>query len=191
MENAPPASSNALQQHYASVQEKDLLLRAAAEALYETQGNPYSNPTKDAGVINTAHWRAHEAVDFSHEAISTLVDTMVSHDYAPAHSPYAERRTLTPKLKILPEDKVLFHRLLNYNLKDDLIGHAQEIVLLKLYRDTLKAQPNDLSPALQAQLEETSTALSKRCDVLAQFLGPQVERCNIRDFPAPAARGRG
>lgn len=181
---------NPLHHHYFELMEKEPLLRAAAESLYERKGNPYSNPAEEAGVINTKHWRHHEAVDFRSEALSTLVNAMVGQDYALANSPYATRRSFGPGLKLLAEEKVMFHRLLDKSLNNDLLPYAQEIVLLYEYQQALKAQPNDLSPTLAERKAEVAEALNSRCQVLAAAIGPEVERCNVRAFPTPDGKGR-
>ena len=184
-----PLHDDPLQQHLAELREPNPLLREAAESLYERRGNPYSNPEAAHGVINTKYWRHHEAVDFSHEATSSLVDAMVAQDYAPANSPYKEgRRSAHGGLKIQAEDKILFHRTLSQNLKHDLVPHAQEIVLLHDYRDALKARTNDLSPTVAEKLTEVNAALSSRCGALAQTVGDAIERCNVKAFPAQVAR---
>ncbi len=177
-----------LDAHYASLLETDPLLRAAAESLYERKGNPYSNPEP---VVNTKYWRHHREIDFSHEATSTLVDAMVSCDYAPANSPYADKRRIAGGLKLLGEDKIMFHRLLSHEMHGDVLPHAQEIVLLKEYEDTLKKNPNDLSPTLSSQLSEVREGIERRCTSLASAIGPAIERCNVRALPAQTSTGRG
>lgn len=167
---------------YDFVREPDPLLRAAAESLYEREGNPFSNPEP---VKNTAHWRKHEAVDFGHSAIAKLVDLMVSEDYVVKDSSYAEHRRLVPGLglKIWPEEKIQFHQLLSRVLGSEIFPQAQEAVLLGNYRQALKAQSHDLSPTRAVELEDVNKAITARCDAIAAQLGDKLERFNERAFP--------
>lgn len=165
---------------YDYVREPDPLLRAAAESLYEAQGNPFSNPEP---VVNSKHWRKHDAMNFNRGALGQLVDLMVTQDYALKDSPYADKRRFGPGLKLLAEEKVLFHKLLSDHMDTPTLATAQEVVLLGQYRAELKSRPNDLSPTLAAQLEEVDAGIASRCDTIAARLGDAVERCNVRAFP--------
>lgn len=171
-----------------SLQEKDPLLRAAAESLYEHEGNPFSNPEP---VVNTVHWRKHPAVNPSHAGLGKIVDVMVKQEYAMRGSPYASQREFRPHLKLLGEEKIEFYKLLRSNLRQQQLPVVQELLLLDAYCDALKAQPNDLSPTRQAQLREAQAGLRQRGATIAAALGDALEHCNLLAFPTSSAQSRG
>lgn len=182
----PPEPHDAFLQ---SLQEKDPLLRAAAESLYEHEGNPFSNPEP---VVNTVHWRKHPAVNPNHAGLGKIVDVMVKQEYAMRDSPYAAQREFRPRLKLLGEEKIEFYKLLRSSLRQQQLPAVQELLLLDAYCEALKDQPNDLSPTLQAQLREAEAGLRQRGATIAAALGDAVEHCNLLTFPpmAEASRGR-
>jgi len=173
---------------YDYVREPDPLLRAAAESLYEQEGNPFSNPEP---VINSVHWRKHPVVDPNHAGLGKIVDLLVEQEYAVRGSQYAAQREFRPRLKLLGEEKIEFYKLLRDNLRQPQLAAVQELLLLGAYCNALKAQPNDLSPTLQAQLREAEAGLRQRGATIAAALGEAVEHCNLRQFPARAAESRG
>lgn len=170
---------------YDFLREPDPLLRAAAEALYEREGSPFSNL---APVHNSVHWRHHDAVNLGKGALARVVDAMVGQDFAVKGSAYADQRRIDRGLKLLPEEKIEFYKLLTERLDPEMDATAQEIVLLDFHKKVLLERPNKSSNDYIDTLDSVNHGIFSRCMKLSKSLGDALERCNLRTLPTGTAR---